>query len=602
MASFWIARPLDVIVFGSRQCIVTIRQEEPSVAFDIVIRNGTIVDGSGLPALHGDVGIKDGFIAEIGDLKGQSARESIDADGHIVSPGFIDGHTHMDAQMFWDPIGTCSSWHGVTSVVMGNCGFTLAPCAEKDKRLVFTNFERAEDISKDAMETAIPWSWETFPELLDTMEKLPKGLNYASYVGHSAIRAYVMGGRSMTDKATADDIAAMRRQVEISMKAGAIGFTTSRAGGHRTAEGHPVASRVADWSEVEALVEALADLRSGVFELARDNTLETDEQKRAERDAIKDLAIRTRVPTTFGASWFFRRRPNEWQAQVQMVDEANAAGGRMLMQMTSQWSGSLRSFETLMLYDRAPVWSEFRKLPLEQQAAGLRDPQMRKTLVDATLAHVVTRDPTLPNALRRPIDWDWIFPMYDVFPPHRSIAELSRERGQLPIETYIDLALEKDLKLFFQNPASNESQDFVLAMLRHPHAVPTFSDSGAHVNSVLNASLQTYLISYWVQRRQALRMEEAIRKITFDIASFWQLRGRGLLREGYCADVNIFDPERLAPELPTLVRDIPTGAERLVQKCVGIKNTIVNGQVFMRDGQHTGALAGQLMRGDLARP
>ena len=571
------------------------------MAYDILIKGGTIVDGSGLPSFRGDVGITGGRIVAIGDLAGQAASEQIEADGHIVSPGFIDGHTHMDAQMFWDPLGTCSCWHGVTSVIMGNCGFTLAPCAEKDKRLVFTNFERAEDISPDAMEVGIPWSWETFPQLMDTMETLPKGINYGTYVGHSAIRAYVMGSRSMTDRATPDDVAAMRRQVEIAMYAGAMGFTTSRAGGHRTAEGKPVASRIADWSEVEELVDVLARLRGGVFELARDNTLSTPEEQKTERDALKALAVQTRVPMTFGASWFFRSRPNEWQAQVQMVDEANAAGGRMLMQMTSQWSGSVRSFETLMLFDRAPVWAEFRKLPLSEQAAGLRDPEMRKRLVDAAQSHVVTRDPTLPNALRRPIDWDWIFPMYSVFPPHKSIQEMAHERNQLPIETYIDLALEKDLKLFFQNPASNESQDFVLALLRHPHAVPTFSDSGAHVNSVINASLQTYLLSYWVRERKALRMEEAIRKITFDIASFWQLPGRGLLREGYWADVVVFDPEKLAPELPTLEHDLPTGAERLVQKCRGIKATIVNGQTLMRDGQHTGALPGQLMRGPLYR-
>ncbi|HWG03833.1 MAG TPA: amidohydrolase family protein [Beijerinckiaceae bacterium] len=571
------------------------------MAFDLIIAGGTVVDGSGLPSFKADVGIMNGKIAAIGNLKGQAAGERIDAEGHIVSPGFIDGHTHMDAQIFWDPLGTCSCWHGVTSVVMGNCGFTLAPCAEKDKRLVFTNLERAEDISPSAMEAGIPWTWETFPEFMETIGKLPKGINYGTYVGHSAIRAYVMGERSMTDKATPDDLAAMQKQVEISMRAGAIGFTTSRARGHRTAEGRPVASRIADWSEVEALVEVLGRLECGVFEIARDNSERSDEEKKAEREALKNLAIRTKVPMTFGASWFHRRHPDEWQSQVAMVDETNAAGGRMLMQMTSQWSGSVRSFETLMLFDRAPLWRDFRKLPLGEQAAGLRDPEMRRKLVEAAQAHVVTTDPTLPNALRRPIDWDWIFPMYEVFPPHRSIEELARERRQLPIETYIDLALEKDLKLFFQNPASNEDQDFVLALLRHPHSVPTFSDSGAHVNSVINASLQTYLLSYWVRQRQALRIEEAIRKITFDIASFWRLEGRGLLREGYCADVVVFDPNILAPLLPELVHDLPTGAERLLQKAVGIKATVVNGEVFMRNGEHTGALSGRLMKGPLAR-
>ena len=569
--------------------------------YDILIRNGTIVDGSGLPSYRADLGVSDGRIAAIGDLKGQAAKETIDAEGHMVSPGFVDGHTHLDAQVFWDPLGTCSCWHGVTSVVMGNCGFTLAPCAEKDKRLMFSNLERAEDISPAAMEAGIPWSWETFGEYMRTLDNLPKGLNYGTYVGHSAIRAYVMGPRSMTDKATAKDMDGMKRELEIALRDGALGFSTSRAGGHRTAEGLPVASRIAAWSEIEELVGVLGRLRSGVFELARDNTLETDEENAAEREALKALAIKTRVPTTFGASWWHRKTPHEWRPQVSMVDETNAAGGSMLMQMTAQWSGSLRSFETLMLFDRTAIWSEFRKLPLEQQLAGLRDPEMRKRLTDAAKAHVVTRDPTLPNSLRRQIDWDYIFPYYHIFPPHRSVGEIARERGQHPVDTYIDLALEKDLKLFFQNPASNDDQDYVLAMIRHPSSVVTFSDTGAHVNSVINASMHTYLLAEWVRHKQALTMEQAIRKITFDLAVFWRLDKRGLLREGWHGDVTIFDPETIEPELPVLVRDLPTGAERLFQKARGIKATVVNGQTLMRNGEHTGAMPGQVMRGTLAR-
>ena len=568
---------------------------------DLLITGGTVVDGSGLPPFQADIAVQGGRIAAIGKLKGQAARETLDAEGHIVSPGFVDGHTHMDAQIFWDPLGTPSCWHGVTSVVMGNCGFTLAPCAEKDKHLVFSNLERAEDISPDAMAAGIPWSWETFPEYIETLEALPKGINYGTYVGHSAIRAYVMGPRAMTDKADAEDLAAMKKQVRIAMESGALGFTTSRAGGHRTAEGQPVASRVADWSEVEALVGVLGDMGAGVFELARDNTLSTEEENAAEREALKSLAIETRVPTTFGASWWHRATPDVWRPQVAMVDEANAAGGDMLMQMTSQWSGSMRSFETLMLYDRAPVWIDFRKLPLAEQARGLRDPETRKRLVAAAKAHVVTRDPTLPNALRRQIDWAHIYPMYSVFPPHRSIAEMAGERGQDPIDTYIDLALEKDLKLFFQNPVSNDDQDFVLAMLRHPKSVPTFSDTGAHVNSVMNASIQTYLLSYWMRQRQAFTLEAAIRKITFDIAAYWRLARRGMLREGWFADIAVFDLDKLAPELPTLERDLPTGADRLIQKARGIKATVVNGEVVMRDGAHTGALPGRIIRGPLAR-
>ncbi len=571
------------------------------MAYDLIIQGGTVVDGSGLPGVKADVGISGDRIAAIGDLKGQAAKETIDAEGHIVSPGFVDGHTHMDAQVFWDPLGTCSCWHGVTSVVMGNCGFTLAPCAEKDKGLVFSNLEKAEDISPAAMEAGIPWSWETFGEYLGALDKLPKGINYGGYVGHSAIRAYVMGARAMTDIATADDLAAMKRVLEDSMRAGAMGFSTSRGRGHRTAEGLPVASRIADWSEIEAMVDTLKDLGAGIFEITRNNLGRTPEEAAGEREILKALAIRTGVPTTFGSSWYHRTDPEDWIPQVQMVDETNAAGGKMMIQATATWNSSLRSFETLMLFDRAPVWFEFRKLPLEEQAAGLRDPEMRRRLVEAAQAHVVTEDPTLPNALRRAIDWEKIYPLFNIFPPFSSVAEIARERNQDPIETYIDLALEHDLKLFFVNPNSNDDPDFVLSMIRHPHAVVTFSDSGAHVNSVINSSLHSYLLGYWVRERQAIPLEYAIRKITFDIASFWGLKGRGLLREGWQADVTIFNPETIMPLLPTLVHDLPTGAERLLQKAQGFKATIVNGQVLLRDGVHTGALPGRVMRGALAQ-
>jgi len=225
--------------------------------YDILIRNGTIVDGSGMPRFRADVGISGGKIAAIGKLR-ENARETIDADGHIVSPGIIDAHTHMDAQVFWDPIGTCSCWHGITSVVMGNCGFSLAPCAEKDKLLVMRNLERAEDIAPEAMEAGIKWAWETFPQYLDAVERTPKGINYAAYMGHSALRTYVMGERAFDSEANSEDLSAMKREMRAAVRAGAIGFTTSRTRNHQTPDGKPVASRLANWDEVRQIVGAMA--------------------------------------------------------------------------------------------------------------------------------------------------------------------------------------------------------------------------------------------------------------------------------------------------------------------------------------------------------
>ena len=253
-----------------------------------------------MPGYRADVAISGDRIAAIGDLAGEAATETIDAEGMTVSPGFIDGHTHMDAQVFWDPLGTCSSWQGVTSVIMGNCGFTLAPCAEKDKRLVFTNLERAEDISPEAMEAGIPWSWTTYPEYLDAVEKLPKALNYAAYVGHSALRTYVMGQRAFTDQATPDDLAAMKREFEAGMRAGGLGLSTSRSRNHRTAEGQPVASRIGDWSEVEALTQVMADLGFGVFEISRGIGNNDQEERTLELTRLKSLALDLGVPITYG--------------------------------------------------------------------------------------------------------------------------------------------------------------------------------------------------------------------------------------------------------------------------------------------------------------
>jgi N-acyl-D-aspartate/D-glutamate deacylase len=569
------------------------------MALDKIILGGTVVDGSGMPGFRADVGIKDGVIAAIGNLQGESADELIDAEGHVVAPGFIDGHAHYDAQVFWDHIGSNNCWHGVTSAVMGNCGFTLAPCAEKDKRLVFTNLEMAEEIPPSAMEAGIDWSWETFPEFMDTMDTLPKGINYASYVGHSAIRTHVMGERAYSEEATDDDMAALEAEVEIAMKAGAIGFSTTCSANHRTAEGGPVASRYAAWSEILSLVEVMGRLGAGVFELSRGIINVDNEALEAEIARLQALAIDTGVPCTFGGAWSNRANPDRWRRQFAMVDEVIAAGGRMLVQATAAWNGSLRSFETFMPYDNAPVWKEFRKLPLEDQEKGLRDPDMRAKLVDAAHNHTRETDPSLNNVLLRDVDWNWIFPMYKTLPPYQSVAEIAAERGVDVVECMIDLALEKNLKLFFIAPTNCEDQDYVLAMLRHPNTAVTFGDSGAHILTIVNP-VQADLLGNWVRQEQAITLEAAVRKITFDIAAFWGLAGRGLIREGWHADICIFDPNTIAPDMPVLAHDLPKGAGRIVQKAIGIKETLVNGEVFIRDGAHTGALSGQLLRGPLA--
>ncbi|HEY2485814.1 MAG TPA: amidohydrolase family protein [Candidatus Binataceae bacterium] len=564
--------------------------------YDLIIRNGTIVDGSGMPRFRGDVGIAEGKIAAIGKVR-ESARETIDADGHIVAPGLIDAHTHMDAQVFWDALGTCSCWHGVTSVVMGNCGFSLAPCGEKDKLLVMRNLERAEDISPEAMEAGIKWSWTTFAEYLDAVERQPKGINYAAYMGHSALRTYVMGQRAFDEPATTEDLQMMREELGNAIRAGAIGFTTSRTTNHQTPDGRPVASRIANWDEVRSLVGVMGDLGAGIFEIAGEDTGAQGARLDDYLARLKALAIDTSVPVTYGM-FSSRRAPDYWRHYFKLADETAAAGGRMFIQVHSRSLNILLSFETMMPFDRIPAWKEIRKLPLGEQEAALRNPETRRKLVEA--ARERGEADRRVGAEARSANFKWIFPLLRPTPPHRSVAEIADAEHKDPVDVIIDLALAKNLKQFFMQTLVNEDQDRVLEMMKNPRSVVTFSDSGAHVSQIMDSSLQTHVLSHWVREKQALTLEQAIRMMSFVPAYHWGLNGRGLLREGNFADVMVFDPDKITPKLPELAHDLPAGAKRLKQKSEGLLATVVNGQVLLRNNEHTGALPGKLLRGPLA--
>jgi len=564
--------------------------------YDLIIRNGTIVDGSGMPRFRGDVAIAGNKIATIGKVR-DSARKTIDADGHIVAPGLIDAHTHMDAQVFWDALGTCSCWHGVTSVVMGNCGFSLAPCGEKDKLLVMRNLERAEDISPEAMEAGIRWSWTTFAEYLDAVERQPKGINYAAYMGHSALRTYVMGQRAFEEQATTEDLQMMRDELANAIRAGAIGFTTSRTSNHQTPDGRPVASRLANWDEVRSLVGVMGDLGAGIFEIAGEDTGSQGARLDDYLARLKALAVDTSVPVTFGM-FSSRRAPDYWRHYFKLADETAAAGGRMFIQVHSRSLNILLSFETMMPFDRIPAWKEIRKLPLAQQEAALRNPETRARLVAA--AHERNEADRGVGAEARSANFKWIFPLLRPTPPHRSIAEIAAAEHKDPVDVMIDLALEKNLKLFFMQTLVNEDQDNVLEMMKNPRSVVTFSDSGAHVSQIMDSSLQTHVLRHWVREKQALTLEQAIRMMSFVPAYHWGLKGRGMLREGNYADVIVFDPDKITPKLPELAHDLPAGAKRLKQKSDGLLATVVNGEVLLRNNEHTGALPGKLLRGPLS--
>ena len=562
------------------------------MGYDLLVKNGTVIDGSGSPGYRADVGVVDGKIAAIGRIN-ESAKQTIDADGHIVSPGFVDGHTHMDAQIFWDPIGSCSCYHGVTSVVMGNCGFTLAPCKQEDADMVFRNLERAEDLSRDAMLEGIDWRWETFPEFLDVIDELPKGINYAGYIGHSALRTYVMGERAFSDAASEDDVRNMQGLVKQAVQAGAIGFSTSRTFNHLTADDRPVASRIAEWDEVRAIVNAVGETGKGLFEIAGEAPGRDPERIAEYHGRLRALAVESGVPHTWGM-FSVRAAPDLWRPYFDLLDETAAAGGRMFAQVHSRALSSLLSFESNTPFDNWEYWSEFRQLPLVEQAAKMRNPEIKAKLIE--IASRKYTGPRIVGAEARPPEWDYIYPMDDMVYDKPSMAEIARGKGIHPVELMIDMALERDLKMFFRQPIANEDQAQVLDMMKHPRSVITFSDSGAHVSQIMDSSLQTHLLSYWVREKQAMTLEDAIKQITYNTATMWGLHDRGLLREGMAADLVVFDADTIGAKMPEVVHDLPAGAKRLKQTADGILNTVVNGEILLTNNDHSGAVPGRLLR------
>ncbi|MBM86674.1 MAG: hypothetical protein CMM47_11720 [Rhodospirillaceae bacterium] len=571
------------------------------MAFDLVIKNGTVVDGSGMARYRADVGVEAGKITEIGRIRAP-AEQQIDAEGQIVAPGFIDGHTHMDAQVAWDPIGSCSCWHGVTSVVMGNCGFALAPCKADDREWFTKCLEAVEDIPTEAMAAGIDWSWETFPEYLATVQALPKAINYASYIGHSALRMYAMGERALNEEATEDDMKFMAATVQDALKAGAIGLSTSRATTHIRPDGGPVASRIANWREIAYLVHAMAELDTGIFQIGPD--VSGGAAQRAFMDELREIAVSSGRPVMFGTlSTTQGDAPNPWQYQLDWMDEAAAAGARPYGQSTTRSINAIFSFKSYLPFDVLPRWKEIRELSFDEQKARFKDPEIRAALVAEEAGMkpkgtefqgggAATTDPRKP-------DYANLFAMQGVKWDDPSVDDLAQARNQNPVEVMMDLILDNENQIFVQ-PLVNEKPGDVLGMLRHPRTLATFSDSGAHVCQEMGSSLQTHMLSYWVREQQAFTLEEAVRMLTFDNASAWEFNDRGLIRTGMAADMVVFDEDKVQPALPTVETDLPGDARRLVQKAEGISATIVNGAVTLEDGQSTGARPGGVLKGPLA--
>jgi N-acyl-D-aspartate/D-glutamate deacylase len=561
------------------------------MAYDLVIRNGTVVDGSGLGSFRADVGILGDRIASVGRIS-EVGNDEIDADGHVVTPGFIDGHTHMDAQVFWDATGSSSCWHGVTSAVMGNCGFTLAPVRSDQRALVVRNLERAEDMDPAALAAGIEWSFETFPQYLDAVDRLPKGINFAANIGHSALRTWAMGERAFESQATEADLAAMKGQLAESIRAGAIGFSTSRSQHHETSDNRPVASRLASWHEVAQLVGVMGELGSGIFEGADAGMSSPDlDERQRSLGRMQTLAAETQVPLTFG---LVATKSSDYL--LDFLDAAAVGGARVIAQTHCRGISVLLSLKTKLPFDLIPAWDDLRGRPVDQQVRILGDPELKKPYVDAAV-HARYEEWTGVGAQARPPDFDGIKVYEHGLPPNPSVADVARQRAVHPAEAMIDLCVETGgSQLFIQPSRYPQDETVLLRALRHPRAVMTFSDSGAHLSQIADSSIHTHLLGHWVRDRQEFTLEEAVRMITLAPALAWGFNDRGLVRAGMAADLNVFDPTTVGPAVPRLVDDLPAGGRRLEQRSHGFLATVVNGQVTIRGGIPTGAASGRLIR------
>jgi N-acyl-D-aspartate/D-glutamate deacylase len=560
---------------------------------DIVIRGGLVIDGSGSPGRRVDVGVQGDRIVTIGTVEDRGHRE-IDAEGRIVAPGFIDGHTHLDAQIFWDPVSASLTSHGVTTAVMGNCGFSLAPSSEEHMDLVLRSIERAEDMTRSAILAGVPWQWETFAEYLDAVDALPKAFNCAAYVGHSALRAHAMGMRAFESPANEAEIEAMVAEVDDAIRAGAIGFSTSRSYNHLTFGDQPVASRCAAWAEVVALVGVLGRHGTGVFQLAPERLEDPGERADFERRLVA-LSRATGRPATFMVGGDVRMLDA-------MVADAAAGGGQVVGQIHVRGFANVYSFETSLPFDRLPEWRPIRNQSLEEQRGHLANPETRDRLVDAAMHARYGRS---YGAEPKPPSFELMYPVGGA-DADRSIAELARIEGITPVDAIVDRALATRFQqCFIQYSSLDPDHDLRreaetrLGLLRRPDTVLAASDSGAHVSQILDSNIPGHLLSQWVRERELLDWPEAVRLLTHEPAAMWGFDDRGLLAEGYTADIVVFDPETVGSSLPRVEHDLPDGGPRLVQHGVGFDAIMVNGRVTWRDGRCEPERPGQLLRGPL---
>ena len=543
------------------------------MAHDIVIRGGELVDGTGADPVTGDLGIDDGLITAVGKVDGKGNQE-IDAKGLAVTPGFVDLHTHLDAQIGWDPSLTPVSWHGVTTALLGNCGVTFAPCKPQDVELLAGMMETVEDIPKNAILTGLPWDWEDYGGYLDAIERLRPAINVAGMVGHCAVRFYVMGERAVEEQASEDERQQMADVVAHSIDRGAVGFSTNRYPPHKLPDGRSIPGTFAEVGELVEIAKAIGP-RNALMQAVGANF----------------EVLRAMAETTKGRILFsYGTGPQEG------MGAKSAAGLEHLSQYgdltaITQVRGSGFMFG---LQSNLPVqgetWDKLRKQNLEERLAAIRDSETREKLVDEGLA-----------MKRR-------FPMTNVFylgdgespdyttPPDQNLEAVAEANNEHWVETFLRLSDETDGRALFNLRMFNQSLKELGDLFKSEHIFPSLGDAGAHVSQIMDAGWSSFTLSYWIREAGIYSLAEGIRRMTSGPARVLGLKDRGALKPGLRADINVFDPDKVAERQPVLVHDFPGGAPRYIQKSMGYKTTLVNGEVTLVDGEHTGARAGKVLR------
>ena len=561
---------------------------------DLVVRGGTVVDGTGAERRAADVAVDDGRITAVGDVAA-GGREELDATGLLVTPGWVDVHTHYDGQVTWDPMLTPSSWQGVTTVVMGNCGVGFAPVRPDRHDWLIALMEGVEDIPGTALAEGISWGWESFPEYLDVLDGLPHAMDVAAQVPHGALRGYVMGDRGAehTEVPTADEIETMGRLAADGVRAGALGFTTSRTVNHRSSDGRPTPSLTATADELLGIARGVGATGMGVLQLVAD-LVDLDGEFALVR-AMAEVSGRPLSITTLSEV-----HRGDWRALLAKITEAQADGVPIRGQVASRPVGVLLGLEgRLHPLVASPTYQAMAALELGERVARLRDPEVRATVLGE-----------LTNGGLVFGSYDGIFPLGD--PPEydpgaeRSIEAVATREGREAVDVALDVMLERDGRGLLYLPFANYAdRDFatIREMLLHPHTVPGLGDAGAHCGMICDGSMPTYLVSHWGRDvAEPLPLEWLVSQQTRETAGLVGLHDRGVLAPGYRADLNLIDEQALGILAPEMVQDLPAGGKRYIQRATGYRTTVVAGEVTFRDGESTGALPGRLIRGAQPAP